>query len=70
MNTNNIPSFLSKYKETSYFYRMESFFSDRIVVHICIKNQIIGIDKYIPFTISWYTNVPDLYNYFVAFIIK
>ena len=46
---------------------MESFF---LLELLYIYNQILGIDKGIPFTISWYTHVPDLYNYFAAFIIK
>ena len=57
-----------KYKKTSYFYSMESFFPLELLY--VVKKQILGIDKDFPFTISWYTHVPDWYNYFVSFIIK
>ena len=68
MNSYNIRVFLSNIRKQVTSIEWNHFFYKNCCT--CVKKEILGIDKDIPFTISWCTPVPDFYNYFVAFIIK
>ena len=67
MNVYNIRVFLSNIRK-----QVTSIERNHFLYWTCctyIKKQILGTDKGIPFTISRYTHVPDLYNYFVGFFL-